>query len=349
MNETVALANLLALLASRSGRITLSEAERVTGRPRGRLLGDFEKLLMVGVPPYDPGSYVAVYWPEGGRDGVIVLRQHEHFRRPLNFTLPEALALRYALEHYASAADGETAREVRRLHELLRDTLSGGAGEAFREGSRALVMPPRTRRLCALLELLDDATRMGCMVELDYYSSHRDSLAARRVHPFELIERGTHWYLYAWCETACATRHFRMDRIREARLLDEPSTRRPPKDRHAGRLEAMLEGTARESMRVRFSREVAEEAAAEFEDAQDVKLRHSADGRLTVRMPLFNPFWAVGFIMSWGGHARLLEPAWLCERLTEVLRKSLDAHRSPLATPAAKRKRKQPQQKARKR
>ncbi|CAL9377548.1 MULTISPECIES: helix-turn-helix transcriptional regulator [Streptomyces] len=55
-----------------------------------------------------------------------------------------------------------------------------------------------------------------------YYSPTRDTLTEREIDPIRLFAVG-HTYVEAWCRLSEAHRTFRLDRVAEIRLLDEPS------------------------------------------------------------------------------------------------------------------------------
>jgi Predicted transcriptional regulator len=66
-----------------------------------------------------------------------------------------------------------------------------------------------------------------------YYSPSRDELSEREIDPIRLVSVG-HTYVEAWCRRSEARRTFRLDRVAEIRILDEPSA--PSRDRAAGPL-----------------------------------------------------------------------------------------------------------------
>ena len=68
----------------------------------------------------------------------------------------------------------------------------------------------------------------GRKVAMDYYSFGRDQSGRRVVHPWRVFSSEGHWYLSAWCEQAAGKRLFRVDRARDAVLLDEHFE--PPSD-----------------------------------------------------------------------------------------------------------------------
>ena len=57
---------------------------------------------------------------------------------------------------------------------------------------------------------------------LRYYSPARDELTEREVDPIRLFAVG-HTYMEGWCRLSEARRTFRLDRVAEIRLLDEPA------------------------------------------------------------------------------------------------------------------------------
>lgn len=58
-----------------------------------------------------------------------------------------------------------------------------------------------------------------------YYSPSRDELTEREIDPIRLVSVG-HTYVEAWCRRSEARRTFRLDRVAEIQILDEPSA--PP-------------------------------------------------------------------------------------------------------------------------
>jgi proteasome accessory factor C len=58
-----------------------------------------------------------------------------------------------------------------------------------------------------------------------YYSPARDEVTEREIDPIRLVSVG-HTYVEAWCRRSEARRTFRLDRVAEIKILDEPSA--PP-------------------------------------------------------------------------------------------------------------------------
>jgi predicted DNA-binding transcriptional regulator YafY len=324
MSDVADLVNLVAFLSANPG-IPIRQAADATGRSVKQMLKDLNRILMVGLPPYDPGSYIQ--FRLDGPEQEVRLQLSEHFARPLTFTAAETVALKYALEHFTPAADEATAGTVAELSNTLVEALHGRTQELLTQATPGFVTPRRTERVRKMIADLTDACEARKVVELEYYSAHRARLAVRRVHPFELVEVGAHFYLFAWCELAQDTRHFRIDRTRSVKVLDKASTRSAPQRRKAGRLAGMFEGRPKDRLKVRFSKELAEEISDEWKDSPGTKIAPGKGGAVVLDTPLYNQFWAIGYLMNFGKHAEIIEPRWLRVELAQTLRKSLEAHK----------------------
>ncbi len=327
MSDFAALTSLLSFLTSNRG-VTLRDASRATGLKVKEICARLDSLTMCGVPPYSPNDYISYRLIGSGEDAVIEMQFAQHFARPLNFTPQEAMALKYALEHFHRGVDPESAQQIDDLTAVLEQALQGRAREALQESPRGFVVPRQTDRMRALMGTLADAVDGRWITEIEYFSSHRGKLGTRRVHPFQILEIGTHFYLYAFCELAGATRHFRLERIRSARATETRFQRVAAGKRDAGRMTALFGGHARENLRVRFSARVGQDIVDDWRDSPGALLQQLKDGRWDLEVPLYNPVWAIGFLTGFGQEVELLAPTWLKQELAESLRSTLQAHQA---------------------
>lgn len=326
MSELSELSSLLSFLAANRG-ISLRDAARATGLRVDQICRRLEVLSFCGVPPYSPHDYVSYRLVGHGDDAVIDLQYAQHFARPLNFTPGEALALKYALEHFAGGADEESVGLLAELQEMLANALHGRARELMARTGRGFVVPRKAKVMREMLQTLQDAIDRRRACELEYFSSHRARLSSRRVYPFQVVEHDAAFYLYGWCETAQATRHFRLERIREVRVTDQRYDRRPPPSRKSGRMAGLFEGKPGDSLQVRFAPEVAREVQNDWASAPGAKVQAGRDGSLLLTLPLYNPHWAVGYVASFGPFARIVQPRWLSAELAATVRSILQSHK----------------------
>ncbi|MBE7492132.1 MAG: WYL domain-containing protein [Planctomycetes bacterium] len=317
---------LLNFLAANQG-VTLRDTARATGLQPQEICAMLDALTLCGLPPYAPHDYIGYRLLGRGDDAVIDLQYARHFARPLAFTPEETLALKYAMEHFARAADETSLAELQELAGVLANALQGRARQILSGRSGGFVVPRQTRRMRALIGTLSEAIDGRWVVNLEYYSAHRGRLGTRRVCPFQIIEAGAYLYLYAWCELAGATRHFRLERIRAAELTDTRHARRPPARRQAGRMAGIFEGRPRDQLVVRFSPEAGPDVCDEWTNNPDTTLRMLAGGAVELTLPLYNPQWAAGFVLSFGEHARIISPQWLRAEVIQAARAGIAAHR----------------------
>jgi len=71
----------------------------------------------------------------------------------------------------------------------------------------------------AFLGAVREACQVGQVLEIDYHSASRDESTTRVVEPVQVVTMDGHWYLDAYCRQAGDMRRFRVDRLREVRVL----------------------------------------------------------------------------------------------------------------------------------
>ena len=84
--------------------------------------------------------------------------------------------------------------------------------------------PPHDDLSPSLLDELNRLLEAGESVEISYQSNNADYPSTRIVDPIHLEERGSLWYLIAYCHRSEAERTFRLDRIHALTRLPHPTT-----------------------------------------------------------------------------------------------------------------------------
>ncbi len=194
---------------------TIDEIGERFGVTRDQLLADLDVVWMVGLPPYTPDQLIEVELD----DDRVSVRLGDYFRRPLRLTADQALVLVAAGQTLVSVPgtdpEGPLARGLAKLATALQvdpaEAVEVNLGEATSE------------TLDRLREALDQRRR----VRLDYYGYGRDERSERDVDPHRLWAEGGNWYLGGHCHRAGGARVFRVDRIRDVTLLDEPAETEP--------------------------------------------------------------------------------------------------------------------------
>jgi proteasome accessory factor C len=204
-------------VASHDGPTVQEVCDRF-GVAEDELLADLELLFLCGVHPFTPDTLIEV----DVADGRVWIRFADWFRRPLQLTAPEGLALVSAgstlLALPGGDPDGALATALAKL-----ETVLGVATDDAVDVEIGAVTP-------AILDAVRRAHDSGRKVRIDYYSFGRDERTERVVHPWRVFAAAGQWYLRGWCERVDDERLFRLDRVHTAVLLDEPFERPTPAD-----------------------------------------------------------------------------------------------------------------------
>nr|WP_281363325.1 WYL domain-containing protein [Nocardioides perillae] len=149
-----------------------------------------------------------------------------------------------------------------------------------------------------------EAAANGRQVRLTYWTPSRDEVSERTVDPRGVVRHGGHAYLDAWCHAAEAPRLFRLDRVRDAAVLDAPvvSEPVPPRDLEAEGLFA----TSPEAPTVTLRLAPRAQWVPEYYPVEAV--RPQADGTLEVDLVVADPRWLDRLVLRLAPHARVVGP-----------------------------------------
>ena len=244
----------------------------------------------------------------------------------LAYSLSEALALllaaQSAREYGVDSSD--LASALGRLESVFPDEFRPLMRELRNDGSR----PGEAQDLLLVLHRALAGRRK---VRLGYTSVSRGGAVKERVvRPYCLFPRNRSWYLVAYCELREEVRTFKVDRMTAAELTGE-HYQLPEEfslEAAAGSAWGLMWGAAGEPEEVRLEfgpvagRWVAEE---EWHPSQKVEMR--GDGSCQVRFRVGVTPEMVRWLMWFGQDVRVLEPAWLRERVAAEHRRAGEALR----------------------
>jgi proteasome accessory factor C len=340
---------LIPYLRSHPG-VRVEELEAFCGAPAAEILSDLNRILLCGVPPYLPDDYIGVYVD----DGKVEIRFAEHWKRPVRFTLPEALALRLAIESLPAGGDAAYVEARRLLLEKISRILGAEAAEqgggSRAEATRAVegrlaaiagkgpthgLVPARSRVeavLSAIVPALDARPRPK--VEIDYYSASSDALRTRKVRPYGLVHKQGEDYLVAHDEASDETRSFRVDRIRAARAVPGETFEPPPRFslERFERRDMNFQKRFVRRVKVRFDRSVARWVR---ESRTEDEIEPLPDGSLLVHMRVANTPWLLNEVLQYGAAAEIVDPPEMREAMRAHLDEAARAHAAFAAAAAA--------------
>jgi proteasome accessory factor C len=221
-----------------------------------------------------------------------------------------------AAEPLRLAADGlrESDRQA-----LLRATakVETSAGEAAGASSRLSVTFESEGGVFADV---DRAISERRRLWIRYYSPARDEVTEREIDPIRLVSVG-HTYVEAWCRRSEARRTFRLDRVAEIRILDEPSA--PPEVELRDLSEGLVQPAAEDP-------EVVVEVGPGGRWVAEYYPHDSADElpdgglRITLRTP--DPASLRRLALRLGRDGRIVSPPELADSARQAAREALAAY-----------------------
>lgn len=179
----------------------------------------------------------------------------------------------------------------------------------------------------SLLPVVQDAVSLGRRLALRYRPKGRDG-GPRIVDPLGLVAKGGSWYLVAG--TPGGLRSYRVSRIEEALVLDEPAVRPPGFDLAAywhASTEELRRSWTRYGTTLRLSPSAARSvgrwrpAVAAAED--------TLDGWRTLRVPFDDEAQACFVVLGLGAGVEVVEPAGLRARTIAEMRAALARATTP--------------------
>ncbi|EOL50108.1 helix-turn-helix transcriptional regulator [Enterococcus caccae] len=162
---------------------------------------------------------------------------------------------------------------------------------------------------------LREAIAMQRIIVIQYHS--KKGYSERKVEPYKLVFKASHWYLYGFCLKRKAFRLFKLTRIQTYELLDEGFEPRPLEaikltiDSENDYLEAMVLPASQQVVLTYDQKDklyLIDKLGAEFFEEQD---KASAVG--TIVFPLIDQEKTVDFILRFQDKVRVIEPPIIVE------------------------------------
>ncbi|MFW5926869.1 MAG: helix-turn-helix transcriptional regulator [Wenzhouxiangella sp.] len=157
-------------------------------------------------------------------------------------------------------------------------------------------------------------------LDIVYHGRRRDDVSRRTVSPQRLTSYRDRWYLDAWCHRADGLRSFALERIREMRLLDEPSRDIPDAElkRHFDQAFGIFSGPAEHRAVLRFGVEASRWAADEIWHPEQSG-RWLDDGRFELEVPFGRARELIMEVLRYGSDVEVMAPEFLREAMRAEL------------------------------
>jgi proteasome accessory factor C len=276
--------------------IGTAEAAADFGITEKQLIDDLKLLWMCGLPGHDPGQLIDLSFDAG----TISVSFDAGMSRPLRLTAEEALALVVALRTLAETPGLTDTDAVQRA--LVK--VEAAAGGAVDGETVAISLDASAR----IVPLLQHALTQQHALQLRYYTAARDETTQRTVDPLRVFDLDGRSYLEAWCRHAEGLRVFRVDRIEDVQVLDEPVRQ------HADvQLRDLGEGVYQPAAEHLLAVLRVSPACAWVADYYPTeRVEDLADG-LHVSLRVAEPAWVRSLVLGSGGQVEVLAPGWLAE------------------------------------
>ncbi|ADG74764.1 transcriptional regulator protein-like protein [Cellulomonas flavigena DSM 20109] len=278
-----------------------------------QVMADVDTLWVTGTPGYLPDDLID-FDASSYERGVVRLTEGRGVTRPLRLGPREGVALLAALRALAAlrpALDAEGAAALdSALAKVQAATGDAAAGAPVDVELQVDAVPSVAAALGAAL-----ARRRRLRLR---YADASDVLTEREVDPVRLVSQDEHSYLLAWSLAADAERKFRVDRIVEATVLDDPAEDHPVTDD----ADVFHPDASGELVTVRLTgraRWVAETVPVE-------RTRELAGGAFEVDLRVVQPAWLRHLLLQVADEVLDVRPAHVAHDTATAARAALEAY-----------------------
>jgi len=289
----VTLAGLLIDSAKRGERLRVSELRQRLELTAEELQEDIDLLNVVN---FGGGTYVLYAEIQGDEVEVDSEPYGDNFARPARLLPLEAKALVAAIDLFGDRLPqgGLQSARGKIVTALGHDPSQEGLEIASGGGDDVEVA-----------HAVNEAIAARRVLEIQYYKENEDQFTKRRVEPYRLENGREGWYAECYDLTKRGIRHFKLDRIKEAKASGETFEPRPEVEELAGVEGWMADGEVPTAQVARVW--VSPERARWLREERTV-VEELADGAVVVELPYAGTSWLVREILRGAGDLVVLEP-----------------------------------------
>jgi proteasome accessory factor C len=282
-----------------AGPVEVDDLARQFGVSPARIREDIDALWVTGTPGYMPDDLID-FDAFSLDEGLVNLTQARGLTRPLRLGTREAVALVAALRAMSTTPAVQADPQRAAVVASALDKLSTATGEAASAVDVRLGGEGDTR----LVGELTRALAAGRRVRLRYVDA-ADVTSERDVDPWRLVTQSDATYLVGWCHRAGGRRTFRLDRVLDVVVGDEPIAQGA--DDVATDVFAQVASEASRSPRVVTLR-LASAARWIAEEVPVERVTDLPDGSFEVRLRVTNPAWLSRLLLTHARDVLAVEP-----------------------------------------
>jgi predicted DNA-binding transcriptional regulator YafY len=288
----VTLAGLLIGAARQQARLSVHTVLDELNVSLGELSEDIDVLNVVN---FGGGTYVLYAEIDGDEIEVDADTYGDNFARPARLLPLEAKALVAAIDLFGDHLPQSGLSSAR---EKIVAALGHDPSEEGLE-----IAPGRDDS--EVVRTINSAIEGRVVLELHYYKENEDEFTKREVEPYQLVSGPEGWYLGCYDLARNDTRHFRLDRMKEARLTKRTFEPREGAEERLAEQEWLVHGEVAPAGVARVW--VSPERARWLREERTV-VEELADGAVVVEVPYGSKDWLIREILKGVGDLVVLEP-----------------------------------------
>jgi predicted DNA-binding transcriptional regulator YafY len=254
-----------------------------------------EDIAVLNVVNFGGGTYVLYAEVVGEEIEVDADAYGDSFARPARLLPLEAKALVAAIDLFGDHLPQAGLASARRK-------ITGALGhDPSKEG---LEIAPGGDD-SDVVRTVNEGIRKRRVLELNYYKENEDLFTKREVEPYRLSNGPEGWYVGCWDLGREDIRHFKLDRIKEAKLTGRRFEPRPQVEEMPGLERWLTDGEVDDAKVARVW--VSAERARWIREERTVT-DELADGAVLIELPYAGTSWLVREVLKGAGDLVVLEP-----------------------------------------
>jgi proteasome accessory factor C len=254
-----------------------------------------EDLDVLNVVNFGGGTYVLYAEINGDRIEVDPDTYGDNFARPARLLPLEAKALVAAIDLFGDHLPQSGLQSAR---QKIVKALGHDPSEEGLE-----IAPGRDDS--HVVRTVNEAIAKRRVLELQYYKENEDEFVKRQVEPYQLVHGPEGWYLGCFDLGRSDTRHFRLDRMKEAVITDRGFEPRDGVEEILAQQEWLAHGEVTSAGVARVW--VAPERARWLREERTV-VEELSDGAVVVELPYGSSEWLAREVLKGVGDLVVLEP-----------------------------------------
>jgi predicted DNA-binding transcriptional regulator YafY len=270
-------------------------------------------------------------WQQEGRFGLNRTR----YLAAVRLSYQEAIALVLAGLLLARTLDERNPHVIAALRRLATTLPDLPSTHLKRAAERVEAYRPNLAQV-AVLETIAEGWGRGLKVQVAYRSPRSGELRQRVIAPYALEPTASAIYIICHDEWADDIRTFRLARLENAQLLDEPYSIPADFDpeAHLAGSWGIMTGEQVSEVILRFS-VAAKPFVEERQWHPSQHIQATSDGGCLLQVQVSEPLEMQPWIRSWGAQVEVIAPDWLREQISAELQQAAEQYRSPAMAAAS--------------